>query len=69
MKHVHPCVKAMIDRESSFRHCGGPVKLVQACLTARKDLDTRFTTLEASCKPVYVHESSHKAILTSREVL
>ena len=69
MKHVHPSVTARIDRESSFHHCGGPVKLVQACLTASKHLETSFTNLEALsslCKPVYVHEWSHKAVLTSR---
>ena len=32
MKHVH----AREDREGSFHHCGGPVKLVQACLCAGK---------------------------------
>ena len=38
MKYVHPCLTARNDRESSFHHCGGPVKLVQACLRAREDL-------------------------------
>ena len=47
MKHVHPCLITRNDLESSFHHCGGPVKLVQACLTARIDLETSFTTLEA----------------------
>ena len=47
MKHVHPCDTARIDRESSFLHCGDALVLVQACLTARKYLETSFTTLEA----------------------
>ena len=45
---------------------------VEACLRARKDLESNFTSLEdlcSSCKPVYVRERSHKAVLTSREVL
>ena len=27
MKHVHPCLTARNDREGSFHHCGGPVRL------------------------------------------
>ena len=46
MKHVLICLTARNDRESSFYHCGGPVKLVQACLRARKDLESNFTALE-----------------------
>ena len=36
MKHVLICLTTSNDRESSFYHSGGPVKLVQACLRARK---------------------------------
>ena len=36
MKHVEACLSARKDGESSFHHCGGLVKLVQACLNARK---------------------------------
>ena len=36
MKHVSACLIAREDRESSFHRCGGPVRLVQACLYARK---------------------------------
>ena len=32
VKHVEDCLSAREDRESSFHHCGRPVKLVQACL-------------------------------------
>ena len=28
MKHVQACLNASKDRESSFNHCGGTVKLV-----------------------------------------
>ena len=35
MKHVEACLSARDDRENSFHHCGGTVRLVQACLRAR----------------------------------
>ena len=34
MKHVEAGLSPRDDRESSFDHCGGPVKLVQACFCA-----------------------------------
>ena len=34
MKHVLACFSARKDRESSFHHCGSPVRLVQPCLNA-----------------------------------
>ena len=36
MKHVQACLSARGDRKSSFHHCGGPVRLVQACLCVEK---------------------------------
>ena len=36
MKHVQACLSASEDRQSSFHRCGGPVRLVQACLYAGK---------------------------------
>ena len=36
MKHVQACLCARKDLENSFHHCGGPVKLVQACLSSGK---------------------------------
>ena len=36
MKHVQDCLGTRKSRESSFHHCGSPVKLVQACLNAGK---------------------------------
>ena len=36
MKHVEASVSARAYRESSFHHCGGPVRLMQACLNAGK---------------------------------
>ena len=42
MKHVHPCLTARNDRESSFHHCGGPVELEQGCLRVRGDLEISF---------------------------
>ena len=34
MKQVQACLSAREDRESSFHRCGGPVRLMQACLYA-----------------------------------
>ena len=34
VKHVQAYLSARDDRESSFHRCGGPVRLVQACLCA-----------------------------------
>ena len=36
MKQVYACLRAREDLERSFHHCGGPVRLVQACLCAGK---------------------------------
>ena len=36
MKQVQACLSAREDRESRFHHCGGPVRLVQACLCMGK---------------------------------
>ena len=36
MKHVQACSSARDDGESSFHRCGGPVRLVEACLCAGK---------------------------------
>ena len=36
VKHVQACLSGREFRESCFHHCGGPVKLLQAHLCARK---------------------------------
>ena len=36
MKHVKASVSARAYRESSFPRCGGPVRLMEACLYAGK---------------------------------
>ena len=36
------CLSASKDRESSFHHCGSPVKLVQTWLSTRKELESCF---------------------------
>ena len=36
MKHVKACLSDKENRSSSFHRCGGPVRLVQACLCAGK---------------------------------
>ena len=42
MKPVQARLNGRKDRESSFHHCGGPVKLMQGCLSARNDGESRF---------------------------
>ena len=41
---LQTCLSGREDPENSFHHCGGPVRLVQACLCAGKD---QITTLKA----------------------
>ena len=36
MKHVHDCLSARKDRESSFHYCRSTAKFVQPCLYAVK---------------------------------
>ena len=36
MKYMQACLSARENRESSFHLCGGPMRLVQACLCAGK---------------------------------
>ena len=36
MEHVEAYLCAKKDRQSDFHNCGGPMKLVQACLCAEK---------------------------------
>ena len=42
MKLVQACLCARKDRESSFHHCGGPVKHVVAYLSAMKYRESSF---------------------------
>ena len=42
MKHVQSFLSTREDQESSFHRCGGPMRLVQACLCAGKELITTF---------------------------
>ena len=41
-------------RESSFHHCGGPVKLLEAWLCTRRHLESSFHPLWRFCKRVQV---------------
>ena len=45
------------------------MKLVQACLSVRKELEGSFHHMWGSCKPVYVRERPDKAVLTTEWVL
>ena len=46
MKHVGDCLSAREDRESSFHHCGGSVRLVQTRLCAGKPGKSVLTSKE-----------------------
>ena len=55
MKHVKACLTARKDLEISFHHCGVPVKIVQACLCAKrpdKIVLTADEVLRSACIPV-----------------
>ena len=55
MKHVEALFSARDGRESSFRHCGGRVRLVLACLCAVRHDNTVLTSEEkllSTCRPV-----------------
>ena len=68
MKHVQACLcagkdlittlKACLsgreDPESSFHHCGGPVRLVQTCLCAGKTFQRRFNLRGGAVKHLQV---------------
>ena len=45
MKVVQACLSVRKDLESSFHRCGGPVRIVQACLNAGKFWKAVFTTV------------------------
>ena len=45
------------------------MKLVQACSSVSKDLESSFPALRSSCKPVNVRERPDKAVLTAEEVM
>ena len=42
MKNLQASRSARNSRDSSFQHCGSPVKLVKACLSVRKELEGSF---------------------------
>ena len=52
VKQVQACLSANKDGESSFHHCGDPVKLVQASLCAGNTIQARFNRLESAVKHV-----------------
>ena len=60
MKHVQARLSARKDRESSFHHCGGPVKLVQACLCAENTLQRPFNRRGGAVKHVQACLSASK---------
>ena len=52
MKHVQACLSAREDRESSFHHCGGSVRLVQTRLCAGKTWQSSFNLQGGAIKHV-----------------
>ena len=60
------------SRKGSFHHCAGPVKLVQACISVRKDLESSYHhsgSLVRLVKSVYEPEKTYKAVFTTVEAL
>ena len=60
MKHVQACFSARKDRESSFRHCESPVKLVQACVCAEKTWQSCFNRRRSAVKHLQACLSASK---------
>ena len=52
MKLVQAGLCATKDLQSSFHHCGGPVKLIQACLSAGNVGHRRFNRRGGAVKHV-----------------
>ena len=52
MNYVQACLRATKNLESSFNHCGSPVKLVQVCLCAVKTGLSRFNCRGGAVKLV-----------------
>ena len=50
MKHVQACLSAREDRENSFHHCGGLLRLVQACFMSQGISRKQFSPLWRSCE-------------------
>ena len=68
VKQEQACSNSSKDGESSFHHCGGPVKLVQACLWYDTAVLSTVKVLWSSCNPVYVREWPD-TVSTAEEVL
>ena len=45
---------------NSFYHCGGPLKLVEACLSTKNDRESSFHHLECNVKLVQASLSARK---------
>ena len=65
MKDVQACLSARKDVESSFHHCGGPVKLVQASLCAENTLQRRFKNRGGAFKHLQSWLSTSKHVESS----
>ena len=65
MKHVQAGLSAKKDLESSFHHCGSPVKLVQACLCAGSTLQRRFNRRRDAMKQVQACLNARKDLESS----
>ena len=60
MKHVQACLNARDDRESSFHHCGRPVRWFKPVYARKRPENAFFNLREGTVKHV-------KAGLTARE--
>ena len=80
MKHVQACLSVSKDGESTFLQvclcannarenslydCGGPVKLMPACLCAENTLQRRFNRREVAVKHVQACLSARKDLESS----
>ena len=57
---MHAYISARKDVESSFHHCGDPVKLVQACLCGENTLQRTFNRRGYAVKHVQACLSASK---------
>ena len=62
---MQACVSASKDGESSFHHCGSPVKLVHVCLCAGNILQCGFNRRRGAVKLVQASLSARKDLESS----
>ena len=69
---VQASLRIRKDSESSFHHCGDPMKLLYVCFCVRRDLESRFYYCEGHVKVLHACLSVRgtlKAVFTIVKVL